>query len=172
MAATTFRCEGRRYPNAPAQAVLGCLGRVPPRVWIVRATLFTGQTAHFNGSWRVFWQGNFNQTPGTGVFTHGGAWQKEPPFPGNSGLLFVRTLQRNGVWTLRVEWRFNFIGLLPGSQLWYELPFSPGFPEQWQPGFWNLPHVGGVGAWLGGRPATQRIDVCTYGSLPANTCVV
>lgn len=173
MPPVNFRCEGRRYPNAPVFSILGCQGRVPPRIWNVDLGGLTGQAAHLNGRHACYWDRVVNTLPFLNQSTiPSGQWLREPSIAAQGAQVTVRTLFTKGRWTLKVEVRKNFIGLNPGSQLWYELAFEPGFPENWQPSRWTLNHWWTVGQWLGVTPANVNATVGLYGSIPADTCIV
>lgn len=173
MAATQFRCEGRRYPNGPVVSILGCQGRVPPRIWNVNIDGLSGQAEHLNGRHACYWDRTINTIPFLNQTTQvSGQWVREPSIANQGASVIVRTLFTKGRWTLKVEIRKNFIGLQPGSQLWYELAFIPGFPADWRPERHTLNHWWTVGQWLGGFPEVCQITNGFYGSIPADTCIL
>jgi hypothetical protein len=171
MAATTFRCVGRRYPNGPPQAMLGCTGRVAPRVFRVEAQDFTSRP-ELNGLHYCYWSEAFPAAP-VDPWARAGRWLREPQAPLLGGQVRVWTIALAGVWNLRVEFRTRIpqpLGFT--AETHYHLPFPDGFPAQWIPDKFTVPWTNNVSNWTVPRPDSVIVSVGLYDRIPADSCIL
>lgn len=163
MPAYSINCAGRRYPNAPAITLGGCLERPPPYYFFPFTAGFTGIWADVNA---LFMPCRFaGIAPSTGVDVRSN-FNADPPLSGVR-LINVHTIKLTDVWRLRCTYQLiNFGGT---HRIIFERQFPNGFPK-W-PEYYELAFLQTTGNWIWGEPAIVNCYIGSYALCPVDLCL-
>jgi hypothetical protein len=161
----SIRCVGRRYPNAPATAKVGCLER-PPGYWFVGLPAFTGVFSTFGTTWYpIRWT---NTLPAFG-FDPVNTWFYQHVFiPPQGATVQVWTQIEGGAAVIYYSIRTTGAGW-PFRAIRYKRTFAAGFPR-WVSSM-DLSYDEDQG-WIFGKPATVALYTPVYGQCAPGICQV
>jgi hypothetical protein len=162
-----IRCTGRRYPNGPLPARMGCLERPAPYYFGVESPGLSFEWPPVGELLPMHWIGTIDTTFGVN-YQNQWHWGAQVPGP---------TPPSANCWT----W-FNFVSHQPNLRLVlskfggvspffaeYNKPFPGGFPK-W-PAFYDLPLFSGSYPDGAPAPAIMRVFIVSYDQMPAGSCI-